>query len=207
MIVVVDYGMGNLRSVWKAVEQTGIKVKVSDQPEDIQRATGIIVPGVGAFAAAMRNLKQRGLLEPLIDILKNKRKPFLGICLGLQLLMDTSEEDGPVEGFKIIPGDCKRFRTDLKVPHMGWNQVQINNSSILFDGIDSSSYFYFVHSYFVAPRDRAWVRGETEYEEKFCSAISDEKQIFAVQFHPEKSQQKGLRLLDNFSNIVKNSTR
>ncbi len=205
MIVIIDYGMGNLRSVWKALEQVGAQVKVSDDPREIQRAQGVVLPGVGAFAPAMRHLEERGLLETVRAILTTRSKPFLGICLGLQLLMEESEEDGPVEGMRIIPGYCRRFVTQLKVPHMGWNQVAWKSSSALFEGIPNNSYFYFVHSYYVQPRDVSWTSGITHYEHEFTSAISKDDRIFAVQFHPEKSQLRGLKILENFKILVEKS--
>ena len=203
MIVIVDYGMGNLRSVWKAFERVGAEVKVSDQAGDLKKAQGVVLPGVGAFAPAMEHLRQRRLLEPVREILKGQEKPFLGICLGLQLLMEESEEEGPVEGMKIVPGRCRRFVTDLKVPHMGWNQVEWSGSpAAIFEGIPSGSFFYFVHSYYVDLSDEAWTCGRTSYGETFTSAIAQEDKIFAVQFHPEKSQQKGLQILENFAALV-----
>jgi len=202
MITIIDYGMGNLRSVWKAFEQIGAEAKVSDQAEDITKAKAVVLPGVGAFAPAMRHLRERGLIEPVVELLQSRAKPFLGICLGLQLLMEESEEDGPVEGLGVIPGRCKRFVTDLKVPHMGWNQVEWAQDAPIFKGIDSGSYFYFVHSYFVEPTDPDWIAGKTTYGEAFTSAIAREGKIFALQFHPEKSQQKGLQILKNFAALA-----
>ena len=206
MIVIVDYGMGNLRSVWKAFERVGAQIKVSDQPKEIERAQGVVLPGVGAFAPAMQHLRERGLLAPVRDVLQSRSKPFLGICLGLQLLMEESEEDGPVEGLGIIPGRCRRFVTDLKVPHMGWNQVEWNQQPApLFEGVPSGSFFYFVHSYFVDPAEVGWTCGRTQYGETFTSAIARDGVIFATQFHPEKSQHKGLQILKNFARLVDES--
>jgi len=205
MIVIFDYGMGNLRSVWKAFERVGAPVKVSDQAGDLAKARGIVLPGVGAFAPAMQHLRERGLLEPVREALQSRAKPFLGICLGLQLLMEESEEDGPIEGLGLIPGRCRRFVTRLKVPHMGWNQVEWTGQVPLFEGIPSGSYFYFVHSYYVDPVEEGWTCGRTVYGEAFTSAIARDGRIFATQFHPEKSQQKGLQVLKNFSRIVEAS--
>jgi len=202
MIVIVDYGMGNLRSVWKAFERVGAQAKVSDQPGELDRASGVVLPGVGAFAPAMQHLRERGLLEPVREVLAGRSKPFLGICLGLQLLMGQSEEDGPVEGLGIIPGHCRRFVTDLKVPHMGWNQVEWTQEVPLFEGIPGGSFFYFVHSYFVDPAEEGWTCGRTGYGKTFTSAIARDGMIFATQFHPEKSQQGGLQILKNFSRLV-----
>ena len=202
MITIVDYGMGNLRSVWKAFEAAGAQAKVSDQLADIESASGIVLPGQGAFAPAMKRLRETGLLEPVLDIIRNKKKPFLGICLGLQLLVEESEEDGPVEGFGIIHGKCRRFVTDLKVPHMGWNQVEWTKKAAIFEGIESGSYFYFVHSYYVDTKDPDWACGTTDYEVPFSSAVAAGGHRYAVQFHPEKSQEKGLQILKNFTRIV-----
>jgi imidazole glycerol-phosphate synthase subunit HisH len=205
MIVIIDYGMGNLRSVWKAFEKVGAEVKVSDRVADIEKADGVVLPGVGAFAPAMDNLRQGGFVQPVRDILLSCSKPFLGICLGLQLLMEESEEDGQNEGLGIIAGRCRRFeKSKLKVPQMGWNQVEMPEPKAkIFTGIPSGSYFYFVHSYFVEPTDKSWTAGQTTYGETFTSAIARRDRIFALQFHPEKSQQKGLRILENFSRLVR----
>jgi glutamine amidotransferase len=205
VIVIVDYGMGNLRSVWKALEKAGGQVKVSDKAEDLKEARGVVLPGVGAFSPAISNLRQRGLLEPVREILSSSVKPFLGICLGLQLLMEESEEEGPVQGLGIIPGRCTRFQTKLKVPHMGWNQVRWEKPAAIFDGIPDGSYFYFVHSYYVKPEETEWISGSTVYDQVFTSAIAKDNRIFAVQFHPEKSQQKGLKILENFVGLVNRS--
>ncbi len=199
MIVIVDYGMGNLRSVQKGFERVGSKALVSRDIEDIKSADKLVLPGVGAFPECMKNLARFELVKPIIDFL-GSGKPFLGICLGLQLLFDESEEFGLNEGLKVIPGKVKAFSRDmgLKIPHMGWNQIILKKDVPLFDGISNGSFFYFVHSYFVEPDSSSDVATETEYGVTFTSAIARDN-IFALQFHPEKSQQNGLRVLKNFS--------
>jgi len=198
MIVVIDYGMGNLRSVAKAVEKSGYSVKVSGEYLDIKRAKKIILPGVGAFGKAMENLKRQGIL----DVIKEKLKegtPYLGICLGLQLLFEWSEE-GNTKGMGVIKGVVKRFPNlpSLKIPHMGWNQVKLRmEGEDLFDGIPDNSYFYFIHSYYVIPVEKKIIATTTFYGVEFVSSIK-KGNLFACQFHPEKSGKIGLKLLENF---------
>ncbi|MGC8603634.1 MAG: imidazole glycerol phosphate synthase subunit HisH [Desulfomonilaceae bacterium] len=201
MIVIVDYGMGNLRSVQKGFERVGSSALVSRKVEDLRAADKLVLPGVGAFPECMRNLKKLELVDPIVDFLKC-RKPFLGICLGLQLLFDESEEFGLNSGLKIIPGKVKAFHRDigLKIPHMGWNQVIIEKDIPIFQGIDDESFFYFVHSFYVEPDIRSDIAAQTDYGITFTSAIARDN-IFALQFHPEKSQKNGLRILENFSRI------
>ena len=202
MIVVVDYGMGNLRSVSKALEHAGTKVKVSDRPEDLKEAKGIVLPGVGAFRDAVRNLKERGLWEGIIEEV-NRGKPFLGICLGLQLLFERSYEFGETEGFGFVKGEVVKFELpkEFKIPHMGWNQVYKKKESSLLTGIKEGEFFYFVHSYFVKPEEKSSVLTTTDYGIEFTSAVEREN-VFGVQFHPEKSQRAGLKLLENFIRVV-----
>ena len=202
MIAVIDYGMGNLRSVCKALEKMGGEAEVIHSARDIEKAEALVLPGVGAFYQAMENLKSLGMVEPLHRAL-GSGKPFLGICLGLQLLFTESEE-GECEGFNIIPGKVKRFKGEnLKVPHMGWNGIRFKNESkSLLEGIPENAYFYFAHSYYVEPEDEKAILTVTEYEIKFTSAIREDN-IFGVQFHPEKSGEKGLKLLKNFVRISK----
>jgi len=210
MIVVVDYGMGNLRSVEKAFHKLGWQAKISSEPEEVAEAEGLVLPGVGAFPDCIRNLKELDLMEPLLDFLGTGR-PFLGICLGYQILFTESEEFGSSPGLKIFPGRVRRFSEKmpapeggerfLKVPHMGWNRVEILKPHPVLEGIESGSYFYFVHSYYVEPEDKGLVACETEYGIRFASAIAQDN-LFACQFHPEKSQKKGLKLLDNFARLV-----
>ena len=196
--MVVDYGMGNLRSVAKAVEKSGYTVKVSGEYLDIKKAKKIILPGVGAFGKAMENLKRQGIL----DVIKEKLKegtPYLGICLGLQLLFEWSEE-GNVKGMGVIKGVVKRFPNlpSLKIPHMGWNQVKLRmEGENLFDGIPDNSYFYFTHSYYVIPVEKEIIATTTFYGVEFVSSIK-KGNLFACQFHPEKSGKIGLKLLENF---------
>ncbi|WP_457623924.1 imidazole glycerol phosphate synthase subunit HisH [Persephonella sp.] len=202
MITVVDYGMGNLRSVSKALEKVGLDVRVSANPEDVKNAKAIVVPGVGAFGDAMHNLERLGLLQPVIDSIKTG-KPYLGICLGLQLLFEHGYEFGEHEGFGVLKGKVVRFqhREGYKVPHMGWNQVWIKKENGLFSGIKNGEYFYFVHSFYAVPSEGDDIAGTTDYITDFCSAVQKDN-IWAVQFHPEKSQKAGLKLLENFKKFV-----
>jgi len=204
MIVIVDYGMGNLKSVSKAFLKLGEDVKVSSLPEDVDNADAIVLPGVGAFGDCMRNLSLKGLIEPVIRAIE-KGKPYLGICLGLQILFNESEEFGLTKGLGIIPGRVKRFsfqNRELKIPHMGWNTIKIIRPSPLFKEIPDESYFYFVHSYYVVPKDISVVASETEYGERFVSSIWKDN-IMATQFHPEKSQSLGLKVLKGFIEFTK----
>ncbi len=198
MIVIVDYNMGNLRSVSKAIEHLGGKVQISRVPADIETADKLILPGVGAFGNACRELKTLNLFEPVRQFIKSG-KPFLGICLGLQLLFKKSEESPDTEGLDIFEGTVKRFRsTGVKIPHMGWNNSKIVNPNPIVKNLPADPYFYFVHSYYAAPKDPKLVIGETEYgQEKFAAVLGSGK-IFATQFHPEKSQEAGLQILKNF---------
>ncbi len=202
MIAVVDYGMGNLRSVSKAIEHVGADVKVTRNPQDLKDAKGIVLPGVGAFKDAVRNLKEFGLWEIIIREVE-KGKPFLGICLGLQLLFEKSYEFGETEGFGFIEGEVVRFELpkEFKIPHMGWNQVYKKKESELLKNIKEGEFFYFVHSYYVKPKNKSVVLTETDYGIYFTSAVEKEN-IFATQFHPEKSQKAGQKLLKNFVSIV-----
>ena len=196
MIAVVDYGMGNLFSVQKALERIGSGALVTDKPGDLASADKIILPGVGAFGDAMKELRKRGL----VDILRNeaeKGKIILGICLGLQIFFEKSQESPGVEGLALLPGEARRFVTNLKVPHMGWNQIIIHRRSPLYLGIDEGASFYFVHSYYVVPQNRDDIATTTEYGEEFVSSVW-RGNLMATQFHPEKSQEVGLRMLKNF---------
>lgn len=198
MIVVVDYGMGNLRSVQKAFEYLGCEVKVSNSPSEVKSAPAIVLPGVGAFKDCRQNLEKTSLIEPIISFLE-KGKPFLGICLGMQMLFSFSEE-GKVEGLSIFKGAVKRLPPRNKVPHMGWNNVFYEKDSLLFKGIKEGSYFYFVHSYYVEPGEKV-TAGYTEYSVKIAAAV-EKGNIFGVQFHPEKSGKLGLKILENFRRLV-----
>jgi len=197
LTVVVDYGMGNLRSVYKALLHVGFKnVTVSSDKNLIERADIIVFPGVGAFKDAMRNLKESGIIYPLIDGIK-KGKPFLGICLGLQLLFEKGYEFGEEEGLGVFKGEVRLLPRGVKIPHMGWNQVWIKKDGGLFKNIKNGSYFYFVHSFRVIPCDEEIIASTTDYGEYFVSAVEKDN-IWAVQFHPEKSQSLGLKVLSNF---------
>ena len=198
MIAIIDYGMGNLRSVSKAFEAVGHDAVVTRDPIVIKNASHVVLPGVGAFGDCMANLEQFNLIEPIRSTIQSG-KPFLGICLGLQLLFTESEEFGVHKGLNLICGKVRKFVLDpeLKVPHMGWNQVQVQRSCPLFDEIPNGSDWYFVHSYFVEPADSAVVATTTTYGVSFVSTVWKDN-VVACQFHPEKSQSVGLRLLKNF---------
>ena len=202
MIAIIDYQMGNLRSVQKGFERVGHAAAITSDPVILAKASKLVLPGVGAFADAIGELKRRELVQPIRDAL-DAGKPMLGICLGLQLLFDVSYEDGEHEGLGILPGAVQRFDVpaEFKVPHMGWNQVHFKRRAPIFAGIDDGAHFYFVHSYYVAPKDRAVVDGETSYPEPFCATIWRDN-LFATQFHPEKSQRDGLRILQNFAELA-----
>ena len=200
-VAVVDYGMGNLRSVAKALEVVGFpEVSVTSSKEDILSSDAVVFPGQGAFRKAMENLKSLGLIEVLKEVILSQ-KPFFGICLGLQLLFERSHEHGITPGLGILPGEVRLLPTSVKLPHIGWNQVRIVKNSRLFSGIEDGEYFYFVHSYRVVPRDESVISSFTDYGTDFVSAIEKDN-LWAVQFHPEKSQKKGLLILRNFLEFV-----
>lgn len=196
MVVIVDYGAGNLRSVQRAVEHSGAHPVVSDDPRVVRKADSLIVPGVGAAADTMANLRSRGLVEPIKEYIASGR-PFLGVCMGLQALMSGSEENGWHECLGVVPGRVKRFVGDMKVPHMGWNQISLRRAHPVFEGIPSGTDFYFVHSYYCAPDDEAVVLATTDYRGEFPAVLASENWV-ATQFHPEKSGEAGLRLYANF---------
>ena len=200
MITIIDYGAGNLFSVRKAIEYFDIEVVISDNPEDILKAEGLILPGVGAFGWGMKLLEEKRLCESIREAV-NKGIPLLGVCLGLQLLFEESEESPDVSGLGFIRGRVKRLPNDLPLPHIGWNQVKIIKDTPIFKGINQNSFFYFVHSYYGEPLDRDSVYGITEYGIEFPSVICKEN-IFAVQFHPEKSSSEGLKIYRNFLEVV-----
>jgi len=198
VIAIIDYDMGNLRSVSKAFEAAGYQAIVTRDPAVIGNASRVVLPGVGAFGDCMNNLERYGLVEPIRSTIQSG-KPFLGICLGLQLLFTESDEFGLHKGLGIIPGQVRKFAVDpsLKVPHMGWNQANLQQACPLFDGIADGSDWYFVHSYFVDPADRSIAATTTTYGVPFVSSIWHEN-VVACQFHPEKSQSVGLQLIRNF---------
>ncbi|MDO8427408.1 MAG: imidazole glycerol phosphate synthase subunit HisH [Deltaproteobacteria bacterium] len=200
MIAVIDYDMGNLRSVTKALEKVGAKAAVTRDPKVINGASHIVLPGVGAFKDCMRNLNDYGLIEPILKSIE-AGKPFLGICLGLQLLFEESTEFGLYRGLGVIKGNVVRFpESDLKVPHMGWNNVKAHKGSALLKGLPESPFFYFVHSYYAVPEDKGVNLTTTDYGIEFTSSIEKDN-IMACQFHPEKSQKAGLKVLKNFSEL------
>lgn len=216
MITIIDYGMGNLRSVQKGFERVGHNAVVTSHPEEILSADGVVLPGVGAFKDCMKNLEDGDLIDTINRVIDDG-KPFLGICLGLQLLFTESEEFGIHRGLDVIKGKAVKFSFDtpnLKIPHMGWNNINIKKGkgergkgkekefSPIFEGIPDRTYFYFVHSYYVVPEDNDVAASTTGYGVEFVSSIWRDN-IFAVQFHPEKSQEMGLKMLQNFGDICK----
>ena len=201
MIAIIDYGMGNLRSVEKGFLKVGVDAKVVSDPRSVNDAEAIVLPGVGAFRDCMKNLDRMKLIEPILKSVRNG-KPYLGICLGLQMLFTESEEFGVYKGLDVLKGKVVRFQVDLKVPHMGWNTVRLLGKPPIFDDIKDESYFYFVHSYYVAPDDEGIIAGTTDYGMTFTSMVWKDN-IIATQFHPEKSQETGLKILKNFGDFVK----
>ncbi|HMD53472.1 MAG TPA: imidazole glycerol phosphate synthase subunit HisH [Phycisphaerae bacterium] len=204
MLTIVDYGMGNLRSVQKVFELLGFSAQIISAPEEVRRADKLILPGVGAFADAIANLRRNSMDQAVKEFISSG-KPFLGICLGMQLLMTKGFEDGEHDGLGIVQGDCVRFTVDqppanLKVPHMGWNAIDFNPETPLFSGIKPGSHFYFVHSYHVRPKDYRWIAAQTDYGGRFVAAIS-KNNVMATQFHPEKSQSLGRAILHNFARL------
>ncbi len=207
MIAIIDYGMGNLRSVQKGFEKVGFEAVVTADPKLVLEADRVVLPGVGAFRDCIRNLEEGGFIEPILKVVREGR-PFLGICLGLQLLFTESEEFGLHKGLDIIPGRVVRFPEGmtengekLAVPHMGWNQLTLKKETPLFRGIADGTNVYFVHSYYVKPDDPAVVATTTGYGIDFCSAVCRDN-VMATQFHPEKSQENGLKILKNFGELA-----
>jgi len=198
MITIIDYGMGNLHSVQKAFEAIGAEAVISQKAKQIKSSEKIVLPGVGAMTFAMERLNELGLI-PVIKEMVKKGNPFLGICLGMQLLFNETEEGGKVRGLGILAGAVKKFRSQ-KVPQIGWNQIQKRNNCKLFDGIDDNPFVYFCHSYYCQPEDASVVAAQTNYGIDYASSVC-KGNIWAVQFHPEKSQQIGLRILKNFSSL------
>ena len=201
MIAIIDYGMGNLRSVQKALEAVGHEAVVVSDPDQIHRASKVILPGVGAFADAISELRRTGLGEAFCEAVK-LGKPCLGVCLGLQLLFDVSEEDGEHEGLKLIPGRVVRFDHEpgLKVPHMGWNTLRARKPSPLLEGLEPDPSVYFVHSYYARPGNPDHVIAESDHPRPFAAMVGREN-LMATQFHPEKSQRVGLAMYANFARL------
>lgn len=206
MIVIVDYGMGNLRSAQKGLEKAGHAAVITDDPAMIEAADAVVLPGVGAFKDCYEGLRSRGLVDPVVAAAKTGR-PFLGICVGLQLLFEESEEGGVSKGLGLLPGRVVRFpdarQTGLKVPHMGWNRIRPRSDGLcpLLKGCVPEPYVYFVHSYYPQPTDDRVVLATCEYGIEFPAMVGRDN-IFAVQFHPEKSQDQGILILRNFGNLV-----
>jgi len=202
VIVILDYGMANLRSVQKAFEKVGTPAEITADPERVRTAAKVVLPGVGAFQDAIAKLRETGLAEAVTDHI-GAGKPFLGICLGMQMLFTRSHEDGDFAGLDLFPGDVVRFaaQPDLKVPHMGWNTLTLDAPACpLFRGLPPESAFYFVHSYFAQPTDTGLTAASAEYPRPFCAAIWRDN-VYATQFHPEKSQAAGQVLLRNFAGL------
>ena len=200
MITIIDYGMGNLRSVQKAFEWGGNPAQITDRLEDVARADKLVLPGVGAFGKGMANLRERGLLAPVLDAAA-RGVPLLGICLGQQLLFSRSEEMGDHEGLGLLPGRVRGFPTTLRVPHIGWNQAHIRRPSPILKGIPDGAFFYFVNSFYVDPEDPSDTVTTTDYGVDYASIVGRDR-LFGVQFHPEKSQDLGLRILKNFAELA-----
>ncbi len=202
MIAIVDYGMGNLRSVEKGFQKVGVDARIVTDAASIDNARGVVLPGVGAFMDCIKNLTDMKLTEALTRAI-GKGKPYLGICLGLQVLFTESEEFGVCKGLNVFKGKVVRFpKSDLKVPHMGWNTLDIKKKPPIFDGIGDKSYFYFVHSFYVVPEDKDIISGTADYGLTFTAMVWKDN-VFATQFHPEKSQELGLKILKGYGEFVK----
>ena len=199
MIAIIDYGMGNLRSVQKGFEKVGYQAEIVQDPDIVRQAEKVVLPGVGAFRDAMQNLRETGMVGAINEVVA-AGKPFLGICLGLQLMFTTSEEGGIYEGLNIFPGRVRLLPPGLKVPHMGWNQIELQKPCPILKDIPDGSAFYFVHSYYVDPENPVVKTTLTDYGIKFTS-IASRGNIFGIQFHPEKSSVLGLRILKNFGEL------
>jgi glutamine amidotransferase len=202
MIAIVDYGMGNLRSVQKGFEKVGHQAEITNDPAVLAKAEKVVLPGVGAIEDAIGELRRRDLVGPIKDTIAAD-KPFLGICLGLQMLFDVAYENGRHEGLGVIPGEVVRFDVppEYKVPHMGWNELTIRRRPPILEGLPDGAHVYFVHSYYVVPADASVIATETSYHQPFTSMIW-RGNLFATQFHPEKSQTTGLRILKNFAELA-----
>ena len=199
MIAIIDYGMGNLRSVTNALEKLGADAVVTRDKKVIKESRAIILPGVGAFGKCIENLEKLELLGFIKETIE-EGKQYLGICLGMQVLFESSEEAPGMAGMGILKGTVPRFTGNIKIPHMGWNNIKIVKKTEILSGIENSEYFYFVHSYYCSPEDKGIVATTTPYGEEFASSVQKDN-VFACQFHPEKSQRVGLKLLQNFVNL------
>jgi glutamine amidotransferase len=200
MTVIIDYGMGNLASVYNALSRAGFSdAVITSSPKDVMKADKIVLPGVGAFEDAVKNLENFSLIDPILDSIKSG-KPFLGICLGMHLLFERSHENGVFQGLGVLKGEIIRFDISLPVPHIGWNQVTIVKKGGIFDVLDNNAYFYFDHSYYPVPLNKNIIATTTDYEIRYASSIV-EGNVFAVQYHPEKSHKNGLRLLERFGRL------
>jgi glutamine amidotransferase len=198
-VAIIDYGVGNLRSVEKAFAATDCAAIVSSDEKDLRAAEKLVLPGVGAFGACMRALRERGF-DQLVRERVEEGTPLLGVCVGMQLLFEESDEFGATPGLGLLRGRVRRFSDELVVPHVGWNRIQQRQSHALFADVTNGSFFYFVHSYYCEPGDKSVVTGETEYGLKYASVVAKDN-LCGVQFHPEKSQDAGLRLLRNFARL------
>jgi glutamine amidotransferase len=205
MIAIIDYKVGNLRSVQKGFEHAGVDdVRVVDDPSEARSADALVLPGVGSFRNAANNLVESGMRDVVMERVASG-VPMLGICVGMQLLADVGLEDGEWEGLGLVPGRCEKLPEGVKLPHIGWNTVSRPVSSMLFDGVPEGTAFYFVHSYRLVPEDSSCIIGSAEYGVEFAAAVQSGN-VFAVQFHPEKSSEMGLRMLANFGRVVREQT-
>jgi len=198
MIAIIDYGMGNIHSVQKAFESLGTESTVVNNPRDLKKCRKIVLPGVGAFSDAMAELKKQEMISAIKEQINNG-KPFLGICLGMQLLFEKSQEAGKTKGLMVLEGEVKKFprKDGLKVPHMGWNQLMVNPRCPLLKGVADRSYVYFCHSYYPEPKNKTDIAAACEYGADFCAVVWHDN-IYGAQFHPEKSQDTGIKILKNF---------
>jgi glutamine amidotransferase len=195
MVTIIDYGSGNLRSVQKALERVGVEARITDDPNVVAESSHLVLPGVGAFGDAIRAIRGRGLVEPILAHIRADR-PFLGICMGLQLLFESGSEGGHHEGLGVLAGEVTRFELPpgMKIPHMGWNQVSWSTAGTSQPAGNDGDHFYFVHSYVARPRDETVIAATSDYGGPFCAAVARGR-LFATQFHPEKSQSAGMELL------------
>ncbi len=200
MLTIIDYRVGNLRSVYMAFKRLGCEAHIATEPSELKQATALVLPGVGAFGDAMASLDTLGFKQPLYDALR-LGMPFLGICLGMQLLFEVSEEQGEYRGLGVLPGRVRRFAQGLVVPQMGWNQVRQVRPSPLWQDVPDASYVYFVHSYYAQPENESDVIGSADYGGEYACAVARDN-VYAIQFHPEKSQNVGESILRNFVRLA-----